>query len=353
MQRAPPATQVADRFHALKNLVEAFQQLLGREHGALRAAAEAVTGAPSLPTTRPLTAPERAARATTQARRQARYEAVRWLRAEGKTIREIAVGLRMGQNTIQRLVRAECCPVPALRRTRTTLLSAFEPYLRERWNSGEQNGQRLLREIQAQGYDGSQSTLYGLLGRWRTGPRHSGPYARQTKRAAPVPPPLRISPRTVSWRLLCPETERSCVEQAYVETLLQQNTVVATMLTAVTAFFDLLRERRGEDLDAWVAGAKTSGIPELAGFAEGIRRMRRQSAGDCAPLESGTGRRASQPSQTTQTTDVRTSEARSAASLGSRSTSHSLCIGAGIRGEHHSITKYAGEPNGVGEIAGG
>lgn len=269
---APHATQVADRFHLLKNLVEAFQQTLSREHKALRAAAETAIGAPLLSSTRPLTAPERHARATAHARRQERYETVRRLRAVGKTIREIAVELRMGQNTIQRLLRAECCPVPAQRRTRTTLLSAFEPYLRARWNSGEQNGQQLLREIQAQGYHGSQSTLYGLLGRWRTGPRHSGPYARQTELASPVQPSLRISPRAVSWRLLRPVAERSLVEQAYVDTLLQQSLPIAAMLAAVAAFFELLRERRSDDLDAWLAEAKASEIPELAGFADGIRR---------------------------------------------------------------------------------
>ncbi len=86
---APHAIQVADRFHVLKNLVEAFQQVLGREHAALQAA-EVVTGAPLPPTTRPLTAPERQARQTAHARRQVRYETVRRLRAEGKTIREMA-----------------------------------------------------------------------------------------------------------------------------------------------------------------------------------------------------------------------------------------------------------------------
>ena len=45
---APHATQVADWFHLLKNLVAAFQQTLSREHKALRAAAETAVGAPLL-----------------------------------------------------------------------------------------------------------------------------------------------------------------------------------------------------------------------------------------------------------------------------------------------------------------
>lgn len=269
---APHAIQVADRFHIVKNLVEAFQQTLAREQRVLRSAAETVQGAPLLPSRRPLTAPERSARASAQARRQERYQTVHRLRALGKTIHEIAGELRMGQNTVQRLLRAERCPLPARHRTRTTLLSAFEPYLRERWNRGEQNGQQLLREICAQGYRGGQSTLYGLLGRWRSGPRHSGPYARQTELASPVLPALPTSPRAVSWQLLRPPRARTPLEQAYVEAVLQQSVTIATMTRAVTTFFDLVHERRGKGLDAWVTEAKTSGIPELAGFAEGVRR---------------------------------------------------------------------------------
>jgi transposase len=243
---APQAIQVADRFHVLKNLVEAFQQVLAREHAALRAAAEVVAGALLPPPTRPLTAPERQARETAHARRQVRYETVRRLRAEGMTIREIATALRMGQNTIQRLMRSDTCPLPAQRRGRAILLTAFEPYLRERWNTGEQNGQQLLREIQAQGYRGSQATLYGLLGRWHVGARHSGPYPRQTTPAPPLPPPMRISPREVSWLLLRSADELTPHETADANELLRSNTVVATTRNVVQTFFVLLQDRQGD-----------------------------------------------------------------------------------------------------------
>jgi transposase len=269
---APQARQVADRFHVLKNLVEAFQQVLGHEHEALRAAAEAVTGAPLTPTRRLLTEPERHARQTAQARRQARYETVRRLRTEGKTIREIAIELQMGQNTIQRLLRAESCPRPAQRRARFTLLTNFESYLRERWNAGEQNGQQLLRELRERGYRGSQSTLYGLLGRWRTGPRHRGRYAYESAPAAAVPPTIRTSPREVSWLLLQPSEDLSASEAAYVGDLLSRAAVVATTQEAVQTFFTLLDEQQGDQLDVWLERAEASGVRELAAFAEGIRR---------------------------------------------------------------------------------
>ena len=231
-----------------------------------------MTGAALTPTTRPLTAPQRRARATAQARRQARYETVHRLRVEGKTIREIATELGMGQNTIQRLLRAASCPRPAQRRAQPTVLTEFEPYLRERWNAGEQNGQHLLRELRARGDRGSQATLYGLLGRWRMGPRHSGPYARPPAPAAPRPPPLRPSPREVSWLLLRPPEDLSPLEAASVNDLLGRAARVATMRELVQIFFTLLGERQGDQLDVWLERAAASGVRELAAFAEGIRR---------------------------------------------------------------------------------
>jgi transposase len=269
---APQARQVADRFHVLKNLVVAFQQVLGHEHAALRAAAEAVTGAPLTSTRRPRTAPEQQAHESAQARRQARYEMVRRLRVEGKMIREIATALRMGQNTIQCLLRADTCPGRAQRRAHSTVLTAFEPYLRERWTAGEQNGQQWLRELRERGYRGSPSTLYGLLGRWRTGPRHSGPNVRQQAPAVPLPAPLRTSPREVSWLLLQPCEDLSPLEAAYVDDLLGRAAVVATTREAVQTFFTLLEERQGDQLDTWLERAEASGVRELAAFAEGIRR---------------------------------------------------------------------------------
>ena len=272
---APQARQVADRFHVLRNLVEAFQQVLGHEHAALRAAAEAVTGAPLTPTTRPRTARtalQQQARQTAQARRQERYETVRRLRAEGKTIRDIATELGMGQNTIQRLLRAEICPLPARRRARPTVLASFEPYLRERWNAGEQHGQQLLRELRGRGYRGSQATLYGLLGRWRTGPCHRGPYAPQSAPALALPPTLRTSPREVSWLLVQPAEALTALEAADVSDLASRAAAVATAQKAVRTFFALLDEQRGDQLDGWLERAEASGVRELAAFAEGIRR---------------------------------------------------------------------------------
>ena len=235
----------------------------------LRAAAQAVSGLPP-PVPRGMTVPRARARAEAQARRQARYDAVQRLHGAGKTTRQIIAELHIGPNTLRRYLRSPTCPEAAPFPTRRSRLSPFEPYLRERWNAGEQNGQQLLREIRSQGYQGSSSNLYSLLALWRVGPRHCGPYARQ---AVPAPSPsLPTSPRTVSWLLLREDTERSPLEQKYATELLRRSPVVAHLTEHVQAFFTLVHERRADDLGRWLQQATTSGIPELAAFAEGVRR---------------------------------------------------------------------------------
>ena len=268
---APQAVQVADRFHILKNRVEALQQVLGREQAALRTAAQTVSGTP-LPPPRSMTAPRVRASAEAQARRQTRYDAVHRLHAAGKSARQIIAELHIGPNTLRRLLRSPTCPVTATAPTHRSRLSPFEPYLRERWNAGEQNGQHLLREMRDRGYEGSGSNLYSLLALWRVGPRHQGRYTRQAIPAPAPPPPLPTAPRTVCWLLLQAIAERSAREQAYVTELLRTNPVLAQVTQIVQAFFALLHERRVDDLEEWLQQATTSGIAELAAFAEGVRR---------------------------------------------------------------------------------
>jgi transposase len=277
---APQALQVADRFHVLKNLVEALQQALGREQEALqtaacvaqRSAGVQVASREFLAHRRGDTLPRQQARAQAQARRQLRYDACRRLHAEGKGMREIVDALRMGPNTVRRFLRATSYPQRAALAPRRSRLASFEPYLRDRWDAGEQNGRRLLAEIRERGYQGSSSNLYSLLALWRPGRRRSGPYPRQARVTPAPPPPLSLTPRVVGWLLLRDEDGLSPQEVAFVHELECGSPTVATLRRAVQRFFALLRQRQAAGLAAWLQEADTSGIAELATFAQGVRR---------------------------------------------------------------------------------
>jgi transposase len=288
-QGAPHAVQVADRWHVLKNLMEALERVLSQEQRTLREAAQAVaamlppagapptsTGNPPTGTTDPPALPP-APRLTRQdqrrterrAQRHARYEAVISLQRQGLPLTQIARELDLDRGTVRRFVCAAGFSEQASRRGRPSLLAPFTAYLQERWNAGEQNGQHLLAELRTQGYSGSSTILYTLLAQWRGHPyaRHSGP-ARRTVRVG------QCSPRQIAWLLVKAEEERSDEEQAYVRELLQRSAAVAHAQQLVTAFFTLVRTRHAVALESWLQAAEASGSRDLVGFAQGIRRDR-------------------------------------------------------------------------------
>jgi transposase len=271
---APQALQVADRFHILKNLVEALQQVVGREQALLQVAAQAtqVSGGMILPRRRGDTLPRERARAAAQARRQLRYDDCRRLAAQGKRVREIASDLHMGPNTVRRFLRAESCPQRAAVAPHRTRLSPFEPYLRERWDAGEQNGRRLFAEIRTRGYRGSRSNLYTFLAQWRPGPRRPGPYPRQERVTPAPPPPPRLTPRAVGWLLVRAECDYTPQEATFVGEILRRSPTLVTMRDAVRRFFTLLRQRQADGLSLWLQEADSSGIAELMAFAQGVCR---------------------------------------------------------------------------------
>jgi len=53
--------------------------------------------------------------------------------------------------------------------------------------------------------------------------------------------------------------------------LCEVDTRIAQAHTLVQAFLGLVRERRGYDLDGWIAEVTRSGIAELARFAHGLQ----------------------------------------------------------------------------------
>lgn len=266
-QQPCTAVQVADRFHLLKNLGEALEQLLLRQYAALRqaaaearraiaeqitqqaretretraqtvatstagapaaaleaaeAAAAAATCAPAADASAPAdpaadpgadpAAPEEAARSLTRAKRErqarrarrlARFQAVRSAAVRGVSQREIAQRVGIARAPVRKYLRADDFPEPGARR-RLSCLTPFEPYLREQWDAGVQDTARLWRALRTQGYTGAASTVRGYLARWRTTPAKTGRRPRDAREPLAPLPACRHSPRHTRWLLLQP-----------------------------------------------------------------------------------------------------------------------------------------------------
>jgi len=280
-QGAPQAVQVADRFHLVRNLGQALDRFLIREHRVLMRVAEAQpeptkAGAPNAPeqtapSSPPLTRVERE-RAAVDARRQARYERVVALAAEGYSHREVARRAGVSRETVRTYLGAGHYRSCAQRRRRPHVCGPFAAYLRRRWTEGEYNSAALLVEIQAQGFSGAASTLRQYVRAWRTGPRRPG--RRRSGDAATGAPPRqrRFSPRQTHWILLRPVEALNTDERAYREALCQASTTIATAQRLVADFGRIVRTRALTELDPWMADALHSRIPELVSFVSGVRR---------------------------------------------------------------------------------
>ena len=224
---------------------------------------------------------ERAAR---RRRRLARYDEVLALHAQGLGIAPIAKRLGMARKrpagTRRRFLRAGGFPERAERRGAAGRLAGFEPYLRQRCDEGCHNGSLLFREIKARGYPGAASYVGQVLGTWRTEPAPTGRRRAGTMRPAGASSHARRrrraerSPRQVRFLLLRPVAALDAADQAYRAAVLAACPVLQTAQRLVADFQRLVETHDIGALAAWLTAAQASDIPELQGFALGIRRDR-------------------------------------------------------------------------------
>jgi transposase len=280
---APQATQVADRWHLLRNLRDALMDVVDRHHVDVRAAArEALTGrvAPaSSATLKNESAPPSvelppAPTLRTQRqqlrrlRRQQCYEEVLELNRQGLSHRAIADRLEIDRGTVRRFVNAGTFPERATRRyTRRT--DRFAGYLKQRWAEGCRNAAQLYEELKMQGFAGSYHTVRRQLARWR---QAMPPNSEGVGKAAAV---LfkRPSARRVSWLLLKDQTELQSEEQVLIARLEERCPELCTAAKVAQEFRRMVRERREEGWEPWLAHAREQTAPkELRTFAEGLKR---------------------------------------------------------------------------------
>ena len=272
---APQAVQVADRFHLLCNLREAMVRLLDRHPQELAEAARAAAPGPPAPTAQeappppPRTAAQQAQQASRQQRQQ-RYTQVVELHQAGLSLRQIGRRLGMHRRTVRRFLQAEQFPERAARQYghRT---DPFLDHLRRRWEQGCRNAALLTRELAQQGFAGGYDTVRRCVAGWREPTRAHTP-GRKPQPLRPVPPP-RPSARRVAWLLQQDAADRSVEQQALVRALCQRCPAIQAATELAQEFHRLLRERRADQLEAWMTRAQAPGAPlELTAFAASLRQ---------------------------------------------------------------------------------
>jgi transposase len=265
-QAASQAQQIADRFHLLVNAGECLERFIQRHPSVLQE-----TTADTLPRSARRSATDRAARTGRAAQRAERYRQVQEYTQQGKSQREIAQLVGIARATVIRDQRAQAVPASAPRE-RPRELDRYLPYLREHWEAGEHNVRILWEAIRAQGFGGSFHYLGRYLTQWRTESGRTGPRTAQHPPTT-LPPRQRAvsAPRLRRWCCtdVCDLTkeQRTFLEEAYRRCpdlrIIQQH---------LTRFITIVRQREQGALNSWLHDTEQTGVPDLVGFVQGIRR---------------------------------------------------------------------------------
>lgn len=266
---APEAIQVADRFHLSKNLSEVVERILSHHRQALRQ----IRFMPASPRSdSPLAVrylrPDRQERQkeVLQAR-QARAEQIQQLLAQGMTQLAIAHQLHLNRKTVALYAKVSSL-TPVSHPARAGILAPFTRYLVARWQTGIRNGVGLYREIVSQGYTGSRMTVERFLLGLRD-------LEKSGQLPAVLSAPVEMTPHRTVGILLKRAEDRTPEETQALLRVDQIHPDVERTRRLMQQFQQMLRERRGDEFNAWLETAMHSGIPEWRAF---VRKLRQDHA---------------------------------------------------------------------------
>lgn len=203
------------------------------------------------------------ARLARRAGRYARYQQVVAYGQQGITPKEIAGRLGLSDRTVQKWLAAGTFPEARKRRKKSSSFDAFAPFVLKRWKEGEHKGIVLYREIKAQGYIGSDRSVYRYLAT-----------LKQTEIQAPVNVERikKYTPNTAVWLFVRDPKTLDEIGQEDLTTFCQASPTLKRTYDLVQDFMQMVRKREGHRLDAWLERVAASDLAELQPFAAGVEK---------------------------------------------------------------------------------
>ncbi len=259
---------MADRWHLLKNLGDALTSVFARHRRSLKqleASRRALTREPCPPTTAP------AIPSPTFQARNARFMQVRQWRDEGLTINAIAALSHLDRKTIRKYLNTDHCPNWHYPRHRASKLTPYQAYLLELAAAGQRTVRQLYRDIQAQGFTGSLSTVAAYLAAAHQHPTRS---AQSESSICPVSklPSSTLTPRRATWFLLSRPDQLTQAQQVLAQQIAHLNSEIEQATSLAQSFILMVRQRLVDVLDPWLDTTLNSTVRELQTFARGIQR---------------------------------------------------------------------------------
>lgn len=273
---APQAQVVADRWHLLLNLRQMLERWLVTRRLQLKQLPVANEVRPLLTYRRGVfrrTQNEEAARQARRHQEEDRYATIQALRQAGHNVGQIARLLQLHPQTVRGNFYATSCPQYYQRSHRKSILDPFLPYLEQRHAEGCENALGLWREIQQQGFPGSERQVLRWLHLRRTQVAPSTPNCHREAQSAPDPVQTvhLPSPRAMAWLLVQVREQQTESEILLLHHLLQ-DTEVSQVYALAQRFVHMVKQRSVEHLDPWLSDSASTSIVALRHFALGIQQ---------------------------------------------------------------------------------
>jgi transposase len=272
-QGAPQAIQVADRWHLLLNLRQMMERYLTDIYSELSGLSIGAAYQGVLDQQRPAfirTNGEIIASNQKRDERLAFYRQVQQMRQAGWNINQLARELSCHPATIRKYYYATTFPERKPHRRGRSILDPYLPYLEQRVQDGCENAQQLWREIQQQGYPGTNRQVMKWLQLKRT---HPASHTAQTKRAAKPTPARKArlpSSKQLAWLLVRDAASLSQTDLVLLAHL-RQHDLLDRLYDHVHVFTQMVKQRQVEVLDDWLDASDNLGIYQLQTFATGLR----------------------------------------------------------------------------------
>jgi transposase len=258
-QGAPEATQVADRFHLLKNLAAALQEVFSAHHREIDQISRRPYNEPPTQDDDVVTGPTESPVAMTKAQQQithnrakrvAEYEQAHALRQQGWTMKAIATHMGHHHRTVKKYLEASTFPERPPRRYPPSILDPYKAYLLERWKAGCLSVLELYREMQAQGFAGKYSIVAAYVSRFRP---PQGRITRRRRSGSPVTivevdKPL--TPSRATWLVMRREAKLNDDEKQQLARLHSQEGAIAEAITLTQDFAGLVRQHQPGQLES-------------------------------------------------------------------------------------------------------
>jgi transposase len=279
-QGAPEATQVADRFHLLKNLAAALQEVFSAHHREIdqlnhlphneppTQEADSVTVPPELPVTMSKAQQQIA---HNRAKRVVEYEQAQALHQQGWTMKAISTHMGRHHRTIKKYLEASTFPERPPRRQPPSILDPYKAYLFERWHAGYRSAKKLYHEVQAQGFPGKYSIVAAYTSRFRPPQGRITRHRRSGSPATIVEVDKPLTPSRATWLVMRREAKLNDDEKQQLARLQAQEGAIAEAITLTQDFAALVRQRQPGQFETWLERATASGLQAFKSFANGLR----------------------------------------------------------------------------------